>query len=154
ERETRNFKLSKSSLPRVRPDAQLMEMQRTAKGYIGQKRRKPASTAALQTSEVVVLVLSGGLWFEQAGGLAPRSGLPVVFAPFGGNPGRETLVEIGGQRVDVRLVHVAQLAEAGVGGFAVVEFQTVLREDFTDMAKFCGRKTILRKPAWRCAEDL
>ena len=84
------------------------------------------------------------MWFEKSGGLAPGGSLPVVFAFFGGDPRRESLIEISGEREDVGLVHIAELDEARVCGFAVVELETVLCEDVADAAEFGGRKAILR----------
>src|SRR5580698_10823869 len=61
------------------------------------------------------------LFFEQASRLAPGSCLPVVFAFFLGNPRRQRLIQIAGQRVNVRLVHAAQFGEAAVGLLAIAE---------------------------------
>ena len=69
---------------------------------------------------MVVVVLGSGLRFEEAGGLTPGGGLPVVFALFLRDPGRNCLVEIPGQRENVRLVHAAKFDKARVSGFAVI----------------------------------
>src|ERR1044072_5744996 len=58
--------------------------------------------------EVVVVGVGGRLGFEEAGGLAPGSGLPIVFAFFLRDPGWQRLIEVRSQRENVGLVHTAK----------------------------------------------
>ena len=92
--------------------------------------------------------------FEEASGLAPGGGLPVVFAFFLRDPGRQRLVEVRGERENVRLVHAPEFDEAGIGGGTVVKFQTVLGENVANVSEFGGGEAVLRKRARGGAKDL
>src|SRR5580700_4118905 len=85
---------------------------------------------ALSSLEMFVDMRMGRflLFFEQACRLAPSGCLPVVFTFFLGNPWRQSLIQIGGQRVNIRFIHAAQFGEAAVGFLAIAKFQAVLRE--------------------------
>src|SRR5215831_9965336 len=80
----------------------------------------------LKKSEVVVAMMCG-LRLDQAGGLAPGGGLPIVLAFLGGDPGWESLVEIRSERKDVGFVHIAELDQAIVRRCTVIEFESMLR---------------------------
>src|SRR5262245_45298489 len=106
-----------------------------------------------QKLEMIVVVVRG-LRLEEPGGLAPGGGLPVVLAFFDRDPRRERLIQIRSESKDIRLVHVAEFNQAEVGGRAVVELQTVLRENVADAAQFRGRKAVLGQGSRRGAENL
>src|ERR1700722_4751552 len=81
--------------------------------------------------------------FDQADRLAPGGGLPIVLAFFLGDPRGQRLLQIGGQRVNVRLVHAAQFVEAAVGFLAVAKFQAVLGEDVADVPQSFRREAVV-----------
>src|SRR6266566_9387605 len=70
------------------------------------------------------------------------------------NPGRQRLVQVIGQRMDVGLVHLAKLRELAVGFLSVMQFHSMLREDVADSVQVLLRQTIVRQRLGRRAEDL
>src|SRR5437868_10730792 len=91
---------------------------------------KPPIVPVVVSLNLEVVVAGNGFNFflDQTGSLAPSGGLPIVLTFFLRNPRRKTLREIGGQRVDIGLIHFAQLTELGVGFLAVVQLEAILRE--------------------------
>src|SRR6266436_5637516 len=96
----------------------------------------------------------GGVWLDQACCFAPGGGLPVVLAFFQRNPGGQRLVEIRGQRENIRLVHAAQVNQALVGGSIVVQLQAVLRKDIANVLECNRRQAVGREFCRRSVEDL
>lgn len=125
-----------------------------AKASLGASTREKAKACFAYFELEVVVVMGSGLGLEEAGGLAPSGGLPVVFAFLDWDPGRQKLIEIRSERENIRFVHVTQFEEARVSGCAIMEFEAVLREDIADAAKLGRRKTIARQRTRRGAEDL
>src|SRR5260370_15290149 len=103
------------------------------------RKAKELERKKMQLRLKMVVDSDGGLWFDQACRFAPRRGLPVVLALFRRNPGRQGLVEIRCKRETVRLIRAALVDEALVGRGIFVQFQTVLREDITNLPE-CGRR--------------
>src|SRR5277367_1775617 len=89
--------------------------------------------------------------FEEPCGLAPSCCLPVVLGLFLGDPWWKRLIQISRQGVDVGFIHAAEFREAGVGGFAVAQLQSVLCQDVSNVAQFFGAKPVLRQRLWRGA---
>jgi len=71
----------------------------------------------------------GRLWIDEPRGLRPGRSLPIVLAFFQGNPGRQRLAQMIGQRIDVGLIHFPQRVELAVGFFSVIEFHSVPGEE-------------------------
>ena len=95
-----------------------------------------------------------GLPFDEACCLAPRGSLPVVLPFFRRNPRRQGLAEVVCERVDVRLIHAAQIRKALVGGGVVVQLESVLCEHVTDVLKFGVRQAVSGEFLRRSVEDL
>src|SRR5438132_11511772 len=96
----------------------------------------------------------GHFLVDHAGGLGPGGGLPIIFAFFLRNPGRKRLVQIVGQRVDVRLIHFAELQEFAVGLFAVTKFHAVLGKNVADAAQILRSQAVVRQRLGSRTEDL
>src|SRR6478752_5480114 len=97
-----------------------------------------------QEFQILKMVVNGDgcLAFDEASGLSPSSSLPVVFPLFLGNPRRQRLIQVAGQRVDVRFVHAAQFGEPSVGNFAVIQFQAMFGEHIADAPQLGWWQTI------------
>src|SRR5580698_7490797 len=104
--------------------------------------------------KMIIDLRMGRLLLDQARGLAPSRCLPIVFAFFLRDPRRQRLIQIGGQRVNVWLVHAPQLGEAAIGFLAVAELQSVLRQNVADVAQLFGPETVVGHGSWRRTEDL
>src|SRR6266853_2939623 len=78
-------------------------------------------------------------------GVRPSCGLPIVFAFFLWNPGRQRLVQVIGQRINVGLVHLAKLGEFAVRLFPVMKFHAVLGKDIPDLAQVLRGQAVVRQ---------
>src|SRR5712692_6769889 len=84
-------------------------------------------------------------------GVRPSCGLPIVFAFFLWNPGRQRLVQIIGQRKDVGLVHLAKLGEFAIRLFPVMKFHAVLGKDIPDFSQAPSMPTMASAQVSRIA---
>src|SRR5882724_9062275 len=102
----------------------------------------------------MIVGCDGGLPFDETRCLAPRRSLPVVLPFFRRNPRRQGLAEVVCERVDVRLIHAAQVRKPLVGGSVVVQLESVLCEHVTDVLKFGVRQAVRGEFLRRSVEDL
>ena len=93
-------------------------------------------------------------FIDQPRGLRPGGSLPIVLAFFQGNPGRQRLAQMIGQRIDVGFIHFAQRVELAVGFFSVMEFHAVLGKDVADLAQILRGQPVVWQRLGRRAEYL
>src|SRR5258705_6774341 len=72
------------------------------------------------------------------GSLRPSSSLPVILRFFRGNPGRQSLMEALGKRVNVRLIELAKFRKFLIAFRGLREFCPVLLEGFAAKAQHVG----------------
>src|SRR4030095_8972814 len=94
------------------------------------------------------------LFYNYACSRGPGGGLPVVFSFFQRNPWRQSVIEIGGQGIDIWFVHAAKRDEV-VGGFiGVVQSQTMFGESGADAPEIFDGQTLVRHRMRRRPENL
>src|SRR5713226_4422781 len=71
-------------------------------------KKMASSRRSPKKLEMIIGHDGGRVFVEEPGGLRPSRGLPIVFAFFLGDPGRQRLVQVICQRIDVGLIHFAK----------------------------------------------
>src|ERR1700688_64788 len=93
-------------------------------------------------------------FIEQSGFASPRGSLPIVFAFFLRYPGRQSLAQMLGQRINERFIHTAELKKLPIRFFAVTKFHAVGCERVANLAEIRGAKTVGSRSPRGSAEDL
>src|SRR6266568_6442175 len=75
-------------------------------------------------------------------GLFPKTSLPVVYPAFLGDPGGEADLKMGGQRLDVWLVHQAQLPQFPVGCIPLLQYLPASGQKEAQLRQLLWRQSV------------